>query len=216
MAAPEAVDHSAPRFGALYRTLGLSIGAPLVVVEVLLHLGRSPTVALACGALFPLADLVYGVVRSRRLGAIPALSFVAIVAGLGLAFATGNALFAILKDSLFTTVFGLVFLGSLLGPRPLIFQLNRDLAGEDAGALAAIDALWERPAARQAFRLMTLVWGVGLLLEASVRVVVALTLPVTTAAALSPLIPVAVIGGLLVWTVRYVRARRAAAAASER
>jgi hypothetical protein len=203
---------SRPNFRGLYRQLGVSLGIPLIVIQVLLHRGVSPVIALAAAAVFPLGEMVYEALRTKRVGVIAIVSFVGIVAGFGLSFATGNAIFALLKDSLFTCVFGLLFVGSLATPRPLIYRLNLDLAGTDPQARAASEALWEYPAARRSFRLITLVWGVGLLLEAGARVVAALTLPIASATALSPLIAVVAIGGLLVWTVLYVRARRAAAA----
>jgi hypothetical protein len=207
----KAAAPAAPRFSGLYRTLGLSLVLPLIVIQVLLHRGVSPVYALAAATVFPLGEMAYEAVHVKRIGLIAIVSLVGIVAGFGLSFATGNAIFALLKDSLFTAVFGVLFLGSLATPRPLIYRLNLDLAGTDPAARAASEALWARPAARHAFKLITLVWGAGLLLEAAVRVVVALSLPIATATSLSPVIAVVVIGGILVWTVRYVRARRAAA-----
>jgi hypothetical protein len=112
----------------------------------------------------------------------------------------------------FTGAFGAIFLGSLATARPLIFRLNQDLAAGDPAAQAANEALWELPAARHSFRLMTLVWGLGLVLEALARLVAVLTLPLATSAALSPVLAVVAIGGLLLWTVLYAKARRAAAA----
>jgi hypothetical protein len=41
------------------------------------------------------------------------------------------------------------------------------------------------------------------------------TLPIASATSLSPIISVVCIGAILLWTVRYVRARRAAAARAE-
>jgi hypothetical protein len=202
----------APRFSGLYRTLGLSLVLPLIVIQVLLHRGVPPVYALGAATIFPLGEMVYEAVHVKRIGLIAIVSLVGIVVGFGLSFATGNAIFALLKDSLLTSVFGLLFLGSLATPRPLIYRLNLDLAGSDPAARAASEALWERPAAQHAFRLITIVWGVGLLLEALVRVVVALTLPIATATSLSPIIAVVVIGCILLWTVRYVKARRAEAA----
>jgi hypothetical protein len=203
---------AAPRFSGLYRTLGMSLVLPLIAIQVLLHRGVSPVIALAVAAVFPLVEMVYEAVQTRRVGVIAIVSLAGIVVGFGLSFATGNAIFALLKDSVFTALFGVLFLGSLLTPRPLIYRLNRDMAGSDPAARAASEALWENPGARRVFRIMTLVWGVGLLLEASVRVVVAMTLPIATATALSPVIAIVVIGSILVWTVRYAKARRAAAA----
>jgi intracellular septation protein A len=202
----------APRFGSLYRTLGLSIAAPLIVIQLALHNGVAPLYALALATVFPLIEMAYEVVTTRHVGVIAIVSLVGIVVGFGLSFATGNAVFALLKDSVLTGTFGIVFLVSLATPKPLIYRLNLELAGADRAARAASEALWELPAARRSFRLITLVWGVGLLLEALTRVVVAFTLPLATATSASPIIAVVFVGGILLWTVRYAKARRAAAA----
>jgi hypothetical protein len=199
-------------FSSLYRTLGVSIVLPLIAIQVLLRNGVSPVIALAVATVFPLGEIVYEATQTKRVGLIAIVSLAGIVGGFGLSFATGNAIFALLKDSLFTCVFGLLFLGSLATSRPLIYRLNLDLTGADPVARAASEALWDRPAARRVFRLMTLVWGAGLLLEAAARGVAAFTLPIASATAASPVISVVAIGGLVVWTVLYARARRAAAA----
>lgn len=201
-----------PPFGGLYRTLSVSLVIPLIVIQVLIHRGVAPVIALAVATVFPLGEMIYEAVNAKRVGLIAIVSFTGIVVGFGLSFATGNAIFALLKDSLFTTVFGLLFLGSLLTPRPLIYRLNLDLAGTDPAARAGAEALWERPGAEGVFRLLTFVWGAGLVLEAAIRVAVALTLPIATATSLSPVIAVVTIGAILVWTVLYVRAVRRAAA----
>jgi hypothetical protein len=180
---------TSPKFGGLYRTLGISLVIPLIVIQVLLHLGVTPLIALAAATVFPLGEMIYEAVSVKRVGSI-----------------------AIVSLALLTGVFGLLFLGSLATSRPLIYRLNLDLAGADPGARAAAEALWERPAAQRSFRLITVVWGLGLLLDAAARVVAALTLPIASATALSPIISVVCIGAILIWTVRYVRARRAAAA----
>lgn len=210
---PKLSSASAPRFGGLYRTLIVSLGLPLILIQVLLHRGVSPVIALAAGTVFPLGEIAYEAVHTKRVGLVAIVSFAGIATGLTLSFATGNAVFALVRESFFTTLFGLLFLGSLALPRPLIFRLNLDLAGDDLAARAAAEELWELAPARYVFRLITLVWGVGLLLEAAARVVAALTLPIAVAAAVSPVIAVVVIGALALWTVRYVRVRRAAAAA---
>ncbi len=200
----------ANRFFGLYRMLALDVVLPLVAVQTGLHAGLTPVVALAIAALFPLADTVLGILQSRSVSIIAAVSLAAILTGLGLAFATGNALYAILKDSAFTLVFSLLFLGSLASSQPLVFRLYRQML--DRSAEAALQAVWnERAAFRSVFRLMTLVWGLGLLGEALLRVLVSFTLPVRTAAGASPFIAALCIGGLIAWTVLYSRARRRAA-----
>lgn len=203
---PDARPPTSP-FGSLYQMLALDIVLPLIVVQAALRTGRTPIVALSLAAMFPLADTLIGIVWSRRVSIIGAISLTAILTGLGLAFVTGNALFAILKDSAFTLVFALIFLGSLASSRPLIFHLNAQMVDPAAGQ-ALERAYDEQPGVRRAFRLLTLVWGLGLLAEAGLRVLVSFTLPVATAAALSPWIALACIGSLIWWTVHFARTHR--------
>jgi hypothetical protein len=196
--------------GRIRRTLLLSIVLPLVAIQLLLHWGVSPVTALAIATIFPLIEMALEFAEMKRIGVIAMVALAGIVTGFGVAFITGNGIFAVLKDSAFTFVFGVIFLGSLLTKRPLIYT---DLAVTDAAARAEGIALWEKPAARRSFRLMTIVWGIGLMLDAIVRVIVTLSVPLATAAALSPVISLAAVGALIVWTMLYARARRAAAPA---
>jgi hypothetical protein len=207
-------DHTGtPRFGPLYRSLIVSVALPLIVVQVLLHRGMPAVTALAISALFPFADALVGLVRKRRFDPIAVLSLIAIIAGVGTAGLSGNPAFAVAKESLFTFVFGLVFLGSLATPRPLIFQLGKQFStGGDPAAIAAWEQRWEQPGFRRALRLITAVWGIGLLLEAMTRVVVAFTLPVGIATIVSPALGIGVLGALFAWTTLYARAARRAAA----
>jgi hypothetical protein len=202
-------DHFAPRFGPLYRSLIVSVALPLITVQVLLRTGTRPVTALAIAAIFPFADAVIGLARKRTFDPIAILSLIAIVVGIGTSSITGNAGFAVAKDSLFTIVFGLIFLGSLAAPRPMIFQLGRQFAtGGDPAAAAAWDARWSQPGFRRTVRLITVVWGCGLLLEAMLRIVAAFTLPVTTSTIISPVLQVVTFAALILWTTRYTRAVR--------
>jgi hypothetical protein len=209
-------DHFAPRFAPLYRSLFVNVALPLITVQVLLRTGTPAVTALALAAIFPFGDAVLGLVRKRRFDPIAVLSLIAIVVGIGTSGITGNAGFAVAKDSLFTLVFGLIFLGSLAAPRPMIFQLGKQFAnGGDPAAAAAWDARWSQPGFRRVMRLFTVVWGCGLLLEALLRVIVAFTLPVTASTIVSPVLQVATFAALILWTTAYARAqqRRVAQAA---
>jgi hypothetical protein len=214
---PAPADHFAPRFGPLYRSLIVNIALPLIVVQILLRTGRPPVLSLAIAAIFPAAEAVIGLVRSRRFDPINVLSLVAIVVGIGTSGITGNAGFAVAKDSLFTIVFGILFLGSLATPRPMIFSLGKQFAtGGDPAAAAAWDARLSEPGFVRVVRLLTAVWGCALLLEAALRIIAAVTLPVTSSTIVSPVLQVVTFGALIVFTTRYVRAMRRRAAAAGR
>jgi len=202
-------DHFTPRFGPLYRSLIVSVALPLIAVQVLLRTGTPAVTALAIAAIFPFGDALATLVRKRRFDPIAILSLVAIVVGIGTSGITGNVGFAVAKDSLFTLVFGLIFLGSLAAPRPMIFVLGKQFAtGGDPAAAAAWDARWSLPGFRRTVRLITVVWGCGLLLEAVLRVVAAFSLPVTTSTIVSPVLQVVTFAALILWTTNYTRAVR--------
>ena len=206
-----------PRFGGLVRSLVVSVVIPLIIVQVLLRRGTPPVTAFAIAAVFPFAEAVLGLIRKRQFDLVAVLSLVAIVAGIGTAGLSGNPAFAVAKESVFTFVFGCVFLGSLLARRPLIFTLGRQYAAaEDPAEAAAWEERWEIPGFRRVVRLLTAVWGGGLLVEAFLRVIIAFTIPVIVSSILSPVLGVGVILGLIGWTLWYVRRvqRRAAAAAA--
>jgi len=199
----------APRFGPLLRTLVISVVLPLITVQVLLRRDVPAVEALAISAIFPFAEALLGLVRTRRADPIAILSLVAIVIGLATSGLTGNPAFAVAKESLFTTVFGLLFLGSLMTSRPLIFRLGRQYStGSDPAEVAAWDARWERPLFRRTIRIMTAVWGSALLLEAVVRIVAAFMLPVAASTIVSPVLQVVAVGGLIGWTSAYAKAAR--------
>jgi hypothetical protein len=151
--------------------------APFAAYQVATHFGASELAALTWGALFPLAGIAVGLARRHRLDVISAISLVSIAVGLA---------------------GGLAFLGSLLAARPLILVIARAQSPERA---AVFDARWAEPGFRRALRGMTAVWGVVLLAEAATRVVLSLLIPAAALLLVSPLLAVAFLGPVGLWTV---------------
>ena len=189
----------------LLRIVGLSVVLPLLVIQWQLRSGAPPLQAIALAAIFPILEMILEAVQTKRVGLIAIISLIGILSGLGLGYITGNAAFALLKDSVFTGMFGVAFLVSLLSEKPLIYRFNLDLAGANAAKRAAAEALWQQPSARRHMRTLTLVWGIGLILEALVRLVAVATLPIVTATALSPFIQLIAFGALAIVTVVFAR-----------
>jgi len=154
---------------------------------------------------FPVAFIVVNFIRKRRLDGFGLLILATIAVGVALALTSGNARFALVKESFLTAAFGLFLLGSMFGRRPFMFYSGRKFAtdGTPAG-LAAWDGYWVKSATfRRSNRVMTVVWGVAFLGEAAIRVVAAYTLATSTVVALSAVVPLVVIGLLLGWTYCY-------------
>jgi uncharacterized membrane protein len=181
--------------------------APFAAYQVATHFGASELAALSWGALFPLAGIGIGLVRRHRLDVISAISLASIAVGLGGALVLHSAQFLLVKDSLVSATIGLAFLGSLLTARPLIFVIARAQSPERA---AVFDARWAEPAFRRALRTMSAVWGVVLLAEAATRVVLSLLIPPGALLLVSPLLAVAFLGPVGLWTVRRRRSLKGA------
>ena len=149
--------------------------------------------------------------RKRRVDPIGLIVLFGFVAGIVASVALGGSAFVLkVRDSAFTALFGLACLISLAGRRPAMFFIGRALsAGNDPEKLRAYDELYEMPTAPRTFALITLCWGVGLLVEAGMRVLLAVVLPTGAFLAASPVLAGVVFGGLFAFTIWFSkRARR--------
>jgi hypothetical protein len=183
--------------------------APYLAYQLLTDRGVDSLQALQTSAIFPVVGLARGYVRSRRLDIIGLISLVLIVLGVVASLISGDARFILIKESLLTGMFGLVWLATLLMPRPLMFYVGRQFtSGGDPARAADFEARWQYPAFRAVCRIMTVVWGVALLLEAGLRVALSFVLPIPIFLLVSPVLALAVTVGLIAWTMAYARRSR--------
>ncbi len=119
----------------------------------------------------------------------------------------GNAYVLKVKDSAFTAVFGLACLISIfVMERPVMFYVGRFLAsGTDPARTADYDLLHNDPRGRRTFKVLTIVWGTGLVIEASTRLILAAYVPTATFLVISPLITATVVGSMFIFTIRYTK-----------
>jgi hypothetical protein len=174
------------------------------------HVGGDAA-ALAIAGAFPAAWVLFEWVRKRNLDAIGSITLFGFLAGIVVSYVLGGNAFVLkVRDSAFTALFGLTCLLSLTWRRPLMFHLGKALsAGDDGPRRAAYDQLYDLPTAARSFAVITIAWGVGLVLEAALRVVLALVLPTGEFVAISPVIGGVFFAGLFIFTVRYSRWARA-------
>jgi hypothetical protein len=183
--------------------------APVVAYQVLTNLGVSSVTALASSGVFPALGTGWSFARTRRPDIIGVVSLTFIVVGVATSLVSGDPRFVLVKDSLMTGGFGLLFLGSLvLVPRPLMFYFGRQFssAGDPARA-AAFESMWQYPYFRAVIRVMTTVWGLGYLIEALVRVGLSFVLAIPVFLVVSPLLAFGVTIGLISWTLAYGRSK---------
>ncbi|MHA6621538.1 VC0807 family protein [Pseudonocardia sp. DLS-67] len=200
-----ATEKAAPQW-SMFLGLFWDIGLSLLAYYGLRALGASPYVALLGGTVTAGLRIAYVWLRTRRFDGFAAFMLAEFGVGLGFALLTGDARFLVAKESFSTAVAGLIFLGTCAYGRPMIWHAAARFRPAYRGEF---ERLWRHSAGfRHMFRMLTAVWGVGMLVEAVARVVVAYSLPVDTAAGLSQLLRFAAMGLLILWTLATVKRHR--------
>src|SRR3954447_12298596 len=159
--------------------------------------------ALLAATLVAAARIVLVAVRQRLLNALALLMLGIYGLGLALTFATSDVRFLVLKDSVGTGVLGFLFLCFAVAGHPLTLAATRTWDPERAVAMA--ERYRTVPAVRHGHFVASMVWGVGLLAEALLRVLLVFLLPISVVVGLSTALIAVVIGSLMVWTLWYMR-----------
>jgi len=161
-------------------TLGFYVVAPIGVYYALRAAGVSNLTALSIGAVAPGLGAAVQIARARRVDRLALAVMSTMLASAGFSFVTGSTRFVLAKDGWITGLWGLWFLLSARGRRPAAFLFSRPLLeGRKAFTSESWDSLWDRvPAFRRTWSVSTVMWGVGLILDAGARVVMAYTVPV--------------------------------------
>jgi intracellular septation protein A len=158
--------------------------------------------------------------RHRRLDALSVLVVSVIALSLLAMLGGGGVRFLQLREKLVTGVIGLVFLGSALIGKPLIYQLARaSMRRKSEDEAQQFEALQIHAGFRRTMTVMTLVWGLGLIADVLVSVVLVFVLSIRQYLLINPAIGYGTLGALSLWSFLYGQrakargeARRAAAA----
>ncbi|MCA2223518.1 VC0807 family protein [Nonomuraea aurantiaca] len=178
--------------------LVLNVVAPLVVFYGLRAAGVGQWLALALGV-----RAVWTVTRRRRVDGLAVFTLSILVLSVAVSFITGSPRFLLAKGGWMTAVAGLWMLATL--PRtPFYHQAIRSFTTGATRERAEI-AWRDSPAFRHMMRVASAIWGVGLVLDAGVRVVLAYALPVDRVPLVSGLQYVAVFVALEVGSQIYLR-----------
>lgn len=158
-------------------------------------------VGVMLGAAGPLARLTVTVIRVRRLDRLGVFTLSVLTAGTLVGLFSADPRLLLARESWLTALVGVWLLVSLLGTRPVLFEVT--VAVTPPAAASQWRADWDGNATfRRIFRAMTAAWGAAFLLDAVARVVMAYTLPVDV-------VPAASIGLLVVMLIAIVQATKA-------
>lgn len=191
-------------------SLVLDVAMPIVVFFVLRACGVSTLLAIVAGGAFPLINVGRGWIGSRRIEPLGMIVITCITFGAAAALISGSVFVALLKDFVLLGGFGLLFLVSVIGAeRPVMFYILRQfIAGSDPMRLQWWEGLWQHARFRAAQRRVTVVWGLGLLIEALIGTALACLLMPSQVVIISPIMAMSVLAALALWTRGYLLALR--------
>lgn len=203
---------------SLLLTLVFDVGLALVIFEVVRHDGGSEFFAYLLAGIGPLFGMGISMLRTRRLGGVSIIILAEILVSAAVALiGSHDPNILLLKDSAETGGFGLVVLISALPvfPKPLMFFFGLKFGTDGtAQGVAYFYDLWDKYASfRRSQYLITIVWGVGSLVEAGLKAAGVYAFSYDTAYTFNRIAPFVVFAGLILWTISYAaRVRRAGAA----
>jgi hypothetical protein len=187
----------------MVRGLAWDIGLPVAGYYVLRLLGVADLPALFAAAAVSGLRVVWGVVRERALN--PFALVLLLVYGISavLSLVSGDPHFLLLKNSFVTGAIALAFLISALLGTPLSLAAVQN---SQPDRRAEIRREYEDdPAVRRGHRTSSLVWGLGLLTEALVRVPLIYLLPIDVMVGVSEAMLIAAFALLITRNLWYVR-----------
>jgi hypothetical protein len=186
--------------------LAVNVALPALAYRITIgHLGLVG--ALAVSALPVLAWMLIDLVRFRHFDALSALVLAGIAMSLLVLLSGAGRWLSEAREPAVSGVIGVLFLLSLFLDRPMVFYLARStLSRERQGREIEFDAMWQsRPALARSIRLMTAVWGVGLVCENLARLGITICLTEPDAGRLSTCVRYVTYAGLTIWTIVYRR-----------
>ena len=159
--------------------LALDFVLPVALFYVLRAFGTSAYLALLAGAVASLVSAAVTLVRDRRLNSVAAFMTVILVLSTVVSLLAGSPRFLLARDAWVTGAVGVWFIASCWSSRPLAYHFARAVGEGRLGWPPDWEVRWERaPRFRRMWRVASVLWGIGTLLDAVARWVMAYTLPI--------------------------------------
>ncbi|MFF4818031.1 VC0807 family protein [Kitasatospora sp. NPDC001309] len=202
-------------------SIAFNVVAPIMIYNQLHDHGYNESTAILLSGLGPVLDTVIYLAWHRRIDefAVVSLVFVALTLVVSLVGPTDPKML-LAKDSFVSGLLGVLYLASLAAPKPIMFYFGRKFATDGTPEMVSWwNSMWQYPGFRLVQRNLTVVWGTAFILEAALRIVFVYTLSHGTVVTINSVLPFAVLGGLIYFTITYAkragaRGRAAAEAAA--
>ena len=193
----------------ILREFLINLALPYLIYS-LVEPQRGEIVALIASSAPPILWSIVEFARHRRVDALSIFVLLGIGLSLLAFFGGGSAKFLQLREKLVTGFFAAIFLGSAVVGRPIIYQLAR--AGmarkNQQSELTRFESLRDDKYFRASMMIITVVWGLGLLADVAVSVVLVFRLSIKEYLIVNPILGYGTMGSLSLWTFWYAKQRR--------
>lgn len=172
----------------------IDLALPAALFYGLRAYGVDDVTALVAGMVPPLLRSVYTVIRQRRIDPLGALILAGMVISLVTGIISDSPRQLLIRNAWVSAPLSLWTLATLWARRPIQFTVTRELMPARAPLM---DHLWETDAGfRRAWRHITIVWGVLMLVDAGLRIVISMTLPIGMVPVIDTVISIVTVIGL--------------------
>jgi hypothetical protein len=199
------VPTSRPPLGSIVWGIILNAIIPVVFYKLSKrYLSHSELTALIIATTFPLGKSIFDLVRRAEADPVSIVVLLGITTdGVALFFGGGPRLLLV-RESLFTGMFGFACFVSLLLPRPLMFYFGRHfMAGADPQRQARFNAAWQLPEVRFSHRLITTVWGCVFIGELILRIILIFNMSPAAVLIISPVLLGTLTIATMIWAFSY-------------
>jgi uncharacterized membrane protein YfcA len=180
----------------LSRVLLIEVVAPLAIFYGLRAAGVDQLWALLAGVAIVMASGLHQAISERRIGGVRLFVLGLMIFSVMLTAVTGSPRALLIRSALGMAALGLFLLASLRARHPFLFTAAQLVLPQDRHQ--AWQDSWDRhPAFRRVLWQLSAVWAAGCLLDAAVRAVLALQLPVDTVPAFDTALLVVTLAVLL-------------------
>lgn len=198
------------RIWSLLRSLSLplafSIIYPLALYYGLRAINVNAFMALLIGALPIVGFQLYQLIKKGKIDLLGMLMLFILGLSVAIAFITGSARFMLAKAGFFTAIIGLGFLVSLFLKRPVVYTIAAYLLERMKISKEHLESLWVGvPKFRRVWRISTVIWGAGILLNAAIILLMAYLMPIDTVPALNAVVNLVIFVVLQIATNVYYR-----------
>lgn len=178
-----------------------------IYVESASFLGKLHALILA--SIPPIGWSIVEFIRTRRIDAVSTMVVASIVLSLLALIGGGSVSDLQLRQNFVTAAIGLGFLVSAAIGRPLIYQLARAAKMRTSPAeVERFERLRGNHHFRRTMMIMTLVWGIGLMISSGVGCILVFSLSVPDYLIANPIVSYGIIGVLILWSIWYDKRQR--------